>query len=78
MSLRNRVEKVPVRRVRSPWRSAPGVRRGRFRRRWSEETAYILSSPANARRLLQAMKDAEEGRGIWISSVDELRRLVGL
>ena len=28
-----------------------------------EETAYLLRSPANARRLLSAMKQLSEGRG---------------
>lgn len=29
-----------------------------------QETAYLLRSPANARRLLESIRDLEEGRGI--------------
>jgi hypothetical protein len=78
MSLRNRIEKVPVRRGSPPWRIAPGVRRSRFRPRWSDETAYILSSPANARRILAAVARLDAGRGIRIDSVDDLLRLFDL
>jgi antitoxin YefM len=41
------------------------------------ETAYLLSSPANARRLLEAIEQADRGEGIKMS-IEELRRKVGL
>ncbi|MGI8927777.1 MAG: type II toxin-antitoxin system Phd/YefM family antitoxin [Tepidiformaceae bacterium] len=41
------------------------------------ETAYLLSSPANAERLIGALRDAKEGHGIAMT-VAELRRSVGL
>ncbi len=41
------------------------------------ETAYLLSSPANARRLLTAIEQADRGEG-RIMSIDELRRTIGL
>ena len=41
------------------------------------ETAYLLSSPANARRLLEAIEQADRGKGT-IMTIEELRRTVGL
>jgi len=42
-----------------------------------KETAHLLRSPANARRLLRALARAEEGSEAP-STVEELRREVGL
>lgn len=42
-----------------------------------EETAHLLRSPANARRLLRALARAEEG-SLAPSTVEELRVEVGL
>ena len=42
-----------------------------------EETAHLFRSPANARRLLEAMERAEAGRG-EVLTVEELRGRVGL
>ncbi|HVP22051.1 MAG TPA: type II toxin-antitoxin system prevent-host-death family antitoxin [Anaerolineaceae bacterium] len=41
------------------------------------ETVYLLSSPANARRLLEAIQQADRGEGQKMS-IEELRRTVGL
>jgi antitoxin YefM len=41
------------------------------------ETAYLLSFPANARRLLEAIEQADRGKGT-IMTIEELRRTVGL
>lgn len=41
------------------------------------ETARLLRSPRNARRLLAALHDALEGKGVAMT-LDELRREVGL
>jgi antitoxin YefM len=41
------------------------------------ETAYLLSSPSNARRLLEAIEQADRGEG-KIMTIEELRRTVGL
>lgn len=41
------------------------------------ETAYLLRSPANARRLLSALGDALEGKGERLS-IEELKRVSGL
>jgi antitoxin YefM len=41
------------------------------------ETAHLLRSPANARRLLQALKRAEKGQGRR-ASADQVRRELGL
>jgi len=41
------------------------------------ETAYLLSSPQNARRLLTALNHALDNEGV-ATSVEELRRMVGL
>jgi antitoxin YefM len=41
------------------------------------ETAYLLSSPANARRLLEAIEQADRGEGT-IMTIKELGRTVGL
>ena len=40
-----------------------------------QETAYILSSPANARRLLAALESSRAGKG-ETTTVDELREMV--
>jgi antitoxin YefM len=37
-----------------------------------DETAYLLSSPANARRLRESLKDVEEGRIVTFNSIDDL------
>jgi antitoxin YefM len=42
-----------------------------------EETAHLLRSPANARRLLEALARAEEG-ALPPGTAEELRRQVGL
>jgi antitoxin YefM len=42
-----------------------------------EETAYLLRSPANARRLRNSLRELEQGGGKRMT-VDELRRSVGL
>ena len=41
------------------------------------ETAYLLSSPANARRLLEAIAQADRGEGKTMT-IEALRRTVGL
>jgi antitoxin YefM len=41
------------------------------------ETAHLLRSPKNAKRLLKALLDVQEGEGIP-QSVDELKREFGL
>ncbi len=41
------------------------------------ETARLLRSPRNAQRLLSALHDALEGKGVSMT-LDELRREVGL
>jgi antitoxin YefM len=41
------------------------------------ETAHLLRSPANAKRLLSALEKAREGKGTP-QTVDELRQKVGL
>lgn len=43
-----------------------------------QETLYLLSSRANARRLFDALDAAERGEGISFNSVEELKRRVGL
>ncbi len=42
-----------------------------------EETAYLLRSPANARRLLESLRELDRGKGTK-TTVEELRRSVGL
>ena len=42
-----------------------------------EETAYLLRSPANARRMLESLRELDRGRGKK-TTVEELRRSVGL
>jgi antitoxin YefM len=42
-----------------------------------EETAYLLRSPRNAQRLLEAVKDARARKG-KPQSLDDLKREVGL
>jgi antitoxin YefM len=39
-----------------------------------EETAYLLSSPANARHILRALAELEAGQGRGYESVDDLWR----
>ncbi len=41
------------------------------------ETAYLLRSPENARRLLGALRRAERGEG-KVMTIEQLRRSVGL
>ena len=41
-----------------------------------EETAYLLSSPENARRLLQALARRAEDRQAF-ASIDELKNALG-
>ena len=41
------------------------------------ETAYLVRSPANARRLLESLRELDRGRGTKMT-VEELRRSVGL
>ena len=41
------------------------------------ETAHLLRSPANAKRLLRALRRAERGKG-QLSSVEQLRREMNL
>lgn len=42
-----------------------------------KETVHLLRSPRNAERLLAALRDAKEGRGIRMT-VEELRKELGL
>jgi len=42
-----------------------------------DETAHLLRSPANARRLLESLRELDRGKGKK-STVDELRRSAGL
>ena len=42
-------------------------------RRYRDESAYLLSSSANARRLLDALNEAHRGEGVCFTSIDELR-----
>ena len=42
-----------------------------------EETAYLLRSPANARRLRESLRELDRGKGKKMT-VAELRRSVGL
>ena len=42
-----------------------------------EETAYLLRSPANARRLLESLRELDRGKGRK-TTVEEMRRSVGL
>jgi antitoxin YefM len=42
------------------------------------ETAHLLRSPRNARRLLTALRRAESGKGPKPASIDQLRRETGL
>lgn len=41
------------------------------------ETAHLLSSPKNARRLFEALEEMDRGEGT-VTTVDDLRRSVGL
>lgn len=38
-----------------------------------DETEHLLASPENARRLRAAVREAESGEGLRVSSVDDLR-----
>lgn len=42
-----------------------------------EETAYLLRSPANAKRLLESLHEMNRGRGKK-TTLEELRRSVGM
>jgi antitoxin YefM len=42
-----------------------------------EETAYLLSSPENARRLLEALRRRTEDRSVF-ASIDALKHEVGV
>ena len=42
-----------------------------------DETAHLLRSPANARRLLESLRELDRGKGKKMT-LDELRRSVGL
>jgi antitoxin YefM len=42
-----------------------------------EETVYLLRSPANARRLMEAVARDREGHPGIVKSMDELRDLAG-
>jgi antitoxin YefM len=42
-----------------------------------EETAYLLSSPENARRLLEALRRRSEDRSVF-ASIEALRHEVGV
>jgi antitoxin YefM len=39
-----------------------------------DETAYLLSSPANAKRLYASLKEAENGDVITYDSLDDLKK----
>src|SRR5687768_2898303 len=41
-----------------------------------QETAYVLSSPANARRLMAALESSRAGQG-ESTTIEELREMVG-
>jgi hypothetical protein len=53
--------------------------RGVFRRLGGtrNDTEYLLSSPENARRLLAAIEDSRAGKGMRVSTIEELRRELG-
>jgi antitoxin YefM len=42
-----------------------------------DETAHLLRSPANAKRLLESLRELDHGKG-KVMTVDELRKSVGL
>ena len=43
-----------------------------------QETIYLLRSPANARRLMEALeRDKSSGRGIVVKTLEELQDLAG-
>ena len=43
-----------------------------------QETIYLLRSPANARRLMEAVeRDKSSGRGIVVKTLEELQDLAG-
>lgn len=39
----------------------------------NDETAYLLKSPANKKRLLQAIENVEHNRGLVVANLDELQ-----
>jgi len=41
-----------------------------------DETLYLLSSPANAKRLQQAKKEIDDGNLIEIENIDDLDKLL--
>jgi hypothetical protein len=54
----------------------PGLANRRYRSRGDSE--YLMSSSANARRLIAAIEDGRAGRGTHAVTLDELRRELGL
>ncbi len=38
----------------------------------NDETTYLLQSPANKKRLLQAVENIENNRGLVVTNLDEL------
>jgi antitoxin YefM len=42
-----------------------------------KETEFLLRAPANAKRLLEALRESKEGKG-QVMSIEELRKSVGL
>lgn len=46
--------------------------------RGMEETAYLLRSPANARRLLGALDDMKQGKNLESITMDKLKKRIGL
>lgn len=43
-----------------------------------EETAYLLRSPANARRLLSALGDIKKGKNLESITMGNLKKRIGL
>ncbi len=63
------IRRLAVRKLRSI-----GYRRYRLR----GDTAHLLGSPENARRLHAAAEDSRAGKGTRYASVEDLRRDLGL
>jgi antitoxin YefM len=42
-----------------------------------QETIYLLRSPANARRLMEAVERDKSGRGTVVKTLEELRDIAG-